>query len=82
MVGIQLAVVVLGAFIAQAIGGRLALAPALIVTAMCQSVGSFSPAQDVFFNYATGELGLTDNANLSFFGAIASGFLFGYAAKY
>lgn len=73
----------LGGFIAQAIGGRLALAPAIIISAMCQGVGDAGlGAKAMFFNYASGEFGLTQNANLSFFGAIAAGFLIGYAAKY
>lgn len=74
----------LGGFIAQAIGGRLALAPALIITALCQSVATVPGlgAQEMFFDYSKGGFGLSENANLSFFGAIAAGFLFGYAAKY
>lgn len=61
----------------------MALAPAIVITAMCQTVGFANiETKDVFFNYATGQFGLTQNANLSFFGAITAGFLFGYAAKY
>lgn len=72
----------LGGFVAQAIGGRLALTPALILSAVCQGVGMVTGGS-AFFNYQSGEFGgFKYTTNLSFFGSIVAGLIFGYAAKY
>ena len=83
--GFSLMVVILGGYIAFAIGGRATLAPAMILTYIANGAaftGSYNP---FFFDYQKfnfGVGGANAPANLGFFGAIAIGLIVGYAIKY
>ena len=83
-VGFTLMIAILGGFIASAIGGRAALAPAMIVSfAVGNPLDAInSNSGSVFFNYQTlGFGGFDHNAALGFLGSIAAGLLIGYAVK-
>ncbi|NQZ66330.1 MAG: PTS sugar transporter subunit IIA [Mycoplasmatales bacterium] len=72
--GFQLMIPILAGFIASAIAGRSAIAPAMIVAYV---VGNGS---DTFFNWQEMQFGM-DDAKLGFLGSIFVGFFVGYIVK-
>lgn len=80
LAGISLAVVVLGGYVAYALGGRMVMAPAMLLAFVAQGIG-MGDINYTFFNYTTGAFGV-EGSNLSFFGSIAAGLLCGYAGFY
>jgi PTS system fructose-specific IIC component len=76
--GFALMVPFLGAFIANSIAGRSAIAPAAIISFFANQKEG-----DAFFNYQTGEFGgFANPVSLGFFGALLAGYLVGYGVKY
>ena len=83
--GFSLMVVILGGYIAFAIGGRATLAPAMILTYIANGAAFTGTYNPFFFDYQKldfGVGGVNSPANLGFFGAIAIGLIVGYAIKY
>lgn len=81
--GLLLMIAILGGFIAVAIGGKMAFAPAFILSWFCNFStvdNNLTNVNPTFYNYITKGFGLP-NGQLGFIGAIFIGIIVGYMVR-